>query len=64
MSKSHNGNIANASGGTVQGTMDPNDKVCVAKLCFSGSLCSGLPPGKDSLNIRLLRVALLSVKVS
>ena len=64
MSKYHNGNIANASGGTVQGTTDPNGKVCVAKLWFSGSLCSRLPPEKDCLNIRLLRVELLSVKVS
>ena len=51
MSKSCNVNITNALGGTAQGIADPKGKVCVAKLCFSGHLGSGLPPEKDCLKI-------------
>ena len=64
MSKSQNGKIANAWGGTAQGIADPKGKVRLAKLCFSGSLGSGLPPAKDCLKIGRLGAELLSVKVS
>ena len=63
MSKSCNVNITNALGGTAQGIADPKGKVCVAKLCFSGHLGSGLPSETDCLNTGPLGVELLSVKV-
>ena len=58
MSKSQNGKIANAWGGTAQGIADPKGKVRLAKLCFSGYLGSGLPPEKDCLKFRPLGVEL------
>ena len=64
MSKSHNGNIGNASVATAQGMAVLEGKVCGVKLCFSGLLGSGLPPETDCLKIKPLGVELLSVKVS
>ena len=64
VSKSHNGNIGNASGATARGIADPKGKVCGVKLCFSGLFDSGLPPETDCWEIKPFGVELLSVKVS
>ena len=64
MSKSHNGNIANASGATAQWLEGPYNQICVGKLCFYGQLGPGLQPERDCFKIGPVEVQLLSAKVS